>query len=252
MPGAVVMKLFSTLLLLFSASSALLADAPKAKPAVPAVPAQPAKPKDGAAKPRALITSDLTGRELAFVSTARDLGGALNYLASAAGKTNNPNLRGFGEDLVKSLGQQSVVLDAIAEMRKLKPAEGESAIQKRWAEKLGKLQGARFEKALLDAFIEVDTQLIAVYESGTKSSDEAIRNLVEQSLPATRKHLELLESMAGIGSKGGAGVPKTAPKAPPTLTPVAEPPAPLPTPPPAPVAKKPAFRTNIRLPEGQL
>ena len=240
-------------------SSVLFAQAPKAQPAVPAkaaVPAQPAKPKNGAAKPKALITSDLNGRELAFVATALDLSKALNYLATAAGRTTNPDLKGFGQDLMKSLRQQGVVLDAIAEMRKVKIAEGESPAQQRWSEKLEKLQGPRFEKTLLDAFIDIDRQLIAVYETGAKSPDESIRNLVEQSLPPARQHLELLESMAGIGSRAGANAPKAAPKTAPTPPPVAEPPAPTPTPPPPapapPAPKKPAFRTNIPLPDGQL
>jgi len=117
-------RLFAVLLSLSLSASA----APK-KPvvAVPAVPAQPASPSEKPVASATLINSDLGGRDMTFLSQAIDLGKALRYLASQTPRTSNPALRGFGDDLVKTLAAQSAVLNTVAEMRKVTVGDGESA-----------------------------------------------------------------------------------------------------------------------------
>jgi hypothetical protein len=209
--------------------------APKrVKAAVPAVPATPSV----TAKPAgALIDSDLNGREMTFLSSAIGLGKTFRYLASQAPRTANPALRGFGDDLVKTLSAQSAVLNTVAGMRNLKIPDAQDAAERRLAAKLEKLEDIKLEKMLLDSFREADRQAIAIYEMGVKSDDLTIRNLSEQTLPQLREHLLIVEAMTGIAPK------RTAPP-----SPIAEePPASLEPAAPMPLAADP--ETNALIPE---
>ena len=190
----------------FSAAAALCAlivfadAAPKAtKPAVPAVPAE----QSGRRKPAGgLIDSDLNGIEMTFLSKAIELGQTFRYLVSQVPRTANADMRNFGEELVKTLAAQNAVLKTVAELRKIKVPEDEDAPVHRLAEKLGKIEGVKLQKMLLDSFREADRLAIATYELGAKSEDPTIRNLAEQTLPQFRKHLALVETMTGIRPAG--------------------------------------------------
>ncbi len=135
--------------------------------------------------------------DLLFLAHALDLGKSLTYLAEQTARTNNPNLKGYGDNLVKTLAAQSAVLATVAEMRNIK-APAESPTQKKLSDKIGKLEGAKLQKAILDAFIEVDERFIATYELGAHSADATISKFVEQTLPEARKHLLVVQRMAGI------------------------------------------------------
>lgn len=165
---------------------------------VPAVPAQPSNSPTAKKSSAPLISSDLGGRDMLFVAQAIDLGKALQYLALQTPRTSNPALQGFGEDLVKTLAAQSKVLNTVAEMRQVKVSETESSTEKRIATRISNLDGLRLEKAILDAFLEVDREAVATYEIGAKSDDATIREFANQTLPQTRHHLALVQTMAGI------------------------------------------------------
>jgi hypothetical protein len=191
-------------------ATALAAKQPVAKPAVIAQPAAPSKPEEAAPKPAPLIGSEVNMRDLLFLAHALDLGKSLTYLAEQTARTNNPALKGYGDNHVKTLAAQSAVLTTVAEMRNIK-APAESPTQKKLSEKLGKLEGAKLQKALLDSFIEVDERMIATYELGAKSPDATISKFVEQTLPEARKHLLDVQGMAGIAPQY---VERTTPAAP--------------------------------------
>ncbi|MEO6785377.1 MAG: DUF4142 domain-containing protein, partial [Chthoniobacteraceae bacterium] len=173
----------------------------KTRAAVPAVPAVPAAPSQDAKPAAALIDSDLNGRELTFLTGAIEAGKTFRYLASQVPRTANPDLRGFGEDLVKTLSAQSAVLNTVAGMRHLKIREAQSATERRLAAKLGKAEGIRLEKMLLDSFREADRKAVTIYELGAQVDDQTIRKLSEQTLPQIRKHLGVVQAMMGIAPK---------------------------------------------------
>ncbi len=170
----------------------------KVKPAVIAEPSgSPSKPRLAGG----LIDSDLNGRDFTFLSGAMQLGAIFRQLASHIPRTANPALRGFGEDLVKTLSAQGAVLNTVAEMRRLKIPETPSPRENFLTEKLGKLDGVKLQKVLLDSFREADRQALATYEAGAQSDDVTIRNLSTQTLPQIRQHLAMVEAMIGIAPK---------------------------------------------------
>jgi hypothetical protein len=234
-----IMRAFPLLVLLAFPCVALAAPR-KPKAAVAAVPASPSKPSDAPKPAGTLIDSDIGGRDLVFLANAIDVGSALRFLAEQTSRTSNPDLRGFGADLVKTLAAQSVVLNTVAEMRKIRIPEGQSETLRRIAARVGSLEGIRLDKALLDAFREVDRRAVATYELGVTSQDTTIRKLCEQTLPQMREHLSVVQTMTGIAPKREAGETPSGEKASPR-------PAAVPPPVAAPAAR-PGFRTNVRLP----
>jgi len=220
----------------------------KLKAAVPAIPAVPVDPSATPKNNGTLIDSDLGGRDLAFLSDAIGEGKMLRFLASQAERTANPDLRGFGADLVKALAAQSAVLNTVAGMRRLPIPAGQSETERRIAAKVAELDGVKLEKVLLDEFRTVDRRAVSTYELGLASQDQTIRKLCEQTLPLIRGHLTVVDSMAGIAPKHTPGEiaaiekpasPATASIAPvPGLPPIAAPPV------------RPAFRANVQLPGG--
>jgi hypothetical protein len=235
------------LLLTIAISPCVALAAPKKiKPAVPAVPAKPAE-ATGAAKPGGtLIDSDLGGRDLTFLTSAIEEGKILRLLSDQTARTSNPDLRGFGDDLVKTLAAQSAVLNTVAEMRKIAIPAGESENERRIAAKLANLEGAKLEKVLLDEFRAVDRRAVATYELGLTSMDQTIHKLCEQTLPKLREHLVVVDAMAGIAPKRPPGETVLDPAKP---VPVADTPIPIPEPPLiAAPPRRPGFRTNVQLP----
>ena len=250
------MKLHALLALaltLHTAAAAPKKPAPaKAVQAQPAVPATPATP-GAVAKPSGLISSDMSGRDVSFIAQAIDLGKGLTFLAEQTAKTTNPRLQSYGADLLKTLATQEAMLGSAAEMRGVKTAT-ESAEQQKYIAKFANYQGAKLEKSLLDAFIELDQRIITAYEANAKSSDPIIAKFVADALPASREHLAIVQSMSGISPKrpalppvAAAPVAKPDPVAKPEpvvkAEPAPAPEAPKPTPP-----ARPAFRTNIPAP----
>jgi hypothetical protein len=191
---------FRPFLLLILAVPALAQKPKPAAPAIQAVPAAPAKPADSRAMLPAIISSEMSGRDLVFIANAMDLGRALTFLAGQAGQTSNANLKGFGEGLSKTLAAHAALLDTVAEMRKLK-APAESPTETRLKEKLALMQGQKLEKAILNAFIEVNERLVATYQLGMKSGDVTIVKFADQALPQAEEHLMQAQQMAGIAPK---------------------------------------------------
>lgn len=209
------------------------AQAPKAKPAKPAAPSTPAASASSPVGNPGIITSDLAGRDLYVIAQALDVGRAMNFLARQAARTEKPELRGFGDDLVKTLAAQGAVLETFAEMRNVRVPGENSPTQKNVADRLAGLAGVKLEKVFLDTFIELDRRLIGAYELGSKSTDATLAKFAEQALADAKDHLAFVQSMMGIA----------APKPPP----VAEAPPALEPPAPAADAPRPAFRTRVPL-----
>ena len=252
--------------------------AQKPKSAAPAAPAAaaPAKPS-GSAKAPEIISSEVGGRDLVFIANALDLGKALEYLGGEAAKSENPGLQGLGTELLKNLATNSAVVGTVAEMRNINNPK-ESPTQKRLAEKLEKLNGAKREKVLLDLFIEIDGRMAATYDLGRQSADPTILKLSKEAYPQTQEHLFLVQSLAGIAPRRAGGTaakpnvavntppPEPAPQAPKievepkvasTDTPVPKAPEPVAekpaapivaTPPPPPVAVAP----KVELPKAEI
>ena len=228
------MKLLSAFALF---STIVLAAPDSRKPAVsdkkPAVSEESVAPTafEGRAKPKPqLISSDLNGRDLQFITSTVDLRDTLVFLAGKTGESGNSNLQAMGKELQKNLPSQTAVLSTLAEMRNV-VVPATSSRQQRLEKKLAAAKGARFEKALLDALLETNQELVTACEAGLRSSDKTVQQFAEQTLPYAKGTLARVQAMAGIAPRRSeeSSVP------PPIAT----------GPQPAKAAPKPGFRANI-------
>lgn len=233
------MKLHALLALALTLSASAAPKKPAPAKAMQAQPAQPAA-LGKSAKPSTLITSDMGGRDIAFITQAMELGKGLTFLAQRTARTTNPRLQSYGTELLQTLAAQDAVLTSAAEMRNVKPP-AESALQQKYAEKFASLEGAKLEKTLLGSFIELEQSTLATYEANAKSADLTIAKFIAEELPKSREHLATAQSMMGISPKRPTQTPTPAPA--PEAATKAEPEPPKPTPP-----ARPVFRTTVTLP----
>jgi hypothetical protein len=202
------MKLLSALALALSSTLAVAAtDKSKTTPDTVA----PTTFEGHAPKPRRLISSDLGGRELHFITSALELRNALVFLARQTAEAKNGTLQQLGDEIQKTLPAQTAVLTTLAEMRKVSVPE-ESKREQNLGKKLASVKGARFEKALLDALLDANQELVTTCEEGLRSADKSVQQFAEQTLPYARGTLARVQSMAGIAPRRAPGTAVT-PKA---------------------------------------
>ena len=202
------MKLLSTLVL-FSTVTLLAAE--KSKRANLPESIVPVALEGRSSKHRPLISSELNGRELHFITSALDVRNTLVYLAKRTGEAKNPILRKLGLEIQETLPAQTAVLTTLAEMRNVTIPE-ETSRQQTIAKRLGDMKGTRFEKTLLDALLDANQQLVATCETGLRSTDKSARQFAEQTLPYAQGTLARLQAMAGIAPRRAietASTPKT-------------------------------------------
>jgi hypothetical protein len=222
------MKLLSAFALF---STVVLATPDSRKPAESEEPVAPtALVGRGKPKPQ-LISSDLNGRDLQFITSAVDLRDTLVFLAGQTGEAENSNLQAMGKELQKNLPSQTAVLSTLAEMRKVVVPETSSR-QQRLEKKLAAAKGARFEKALLDALLDTNQELVTTCETGLRSTDKTVQQFAEQTLPYAKGTLARVQAMAGITPRRSVEKPG--------IPPVASGPQNA-----KPTGPKPGFRTNI-------
>jgi predicted outer membrane protein len=178
-----------------------------------------AKPATPTAKKPALLSSDMGGRDMLFINQAIEHGKTLTFLAMESRKSTNPELKGFGENLVKSIAAQSAVLNSLADLRSVRVAAAESPAQTKYAARLAKLEGPKRDKALLEAFVETDERVVTTYELAEKSPDPTIKEFVSQTLPQMREHLTLVRALAGIPPQRPVETAETEPAKPAPVAP---------------------------------
>ena len=230
-PFSEIPRALMKLLLAFTLSSTIVLATPDSKK--PVISEETVAPTvlEGRGKPKPqLISSDLNGRDLQFITSTVDLRDTLVFLAGKTSESENSNLQTMGKELHKNLPSQTAVLSTLAEMRNV-VVPATSSRQQRLEKKLAAAKGARFEKALLDALLETNQELVTACEAGLRSSDKTVQQFAEQTLPYAKGTLARVQAMAGIAPRRSAesAVP------PPIAT----------GPQPAKAAPKPGFRANI-------
>lgn len=199
---------------------------------LPAVPEAGSKPVGTGA----LITTDLSGRDLQFFSTAIQAGRLQAFLVDLVKtKGEAESIKAVGAALAATQSEENKQLARLATLKGLTVPAEPPADQKKISDDLDKLSGSNFDKAAMDGIIAASRQSIAAYETAAQSGDGDIKAFSVQMLPIAQEKLRLTEKMTGAGSKAASQLFRTGapPKAPPKATPA-------PATPPATAAPKPA------------
>lgn len=144
-----------------------------------------------------LITSDLGGRELTFLTKANEQGVLMNYLADLAKtKSESKHVQALGELLATTQARENSSLIQLASGKGLNfPARTPLAIKK-LAARLDPLSGAEFDKACLAELVALAKDAVANYELGAQSRDAEIKAFADQGLQLAQQKLGVTEKVA--------------------------------------------------------
>jgi len=200
----------------------------------------------GAPAPGRLLTTDLDGRDLQFLTGAVENGQIQLWLGQQAKEKGEADqVKAIGETLAATQDAENRFVGKLAASKGLPVTPAASAAaQKKIAGQLGGATGAKFDKAVIDQILDTVKQSVASYESVLSSKDPEIKGKLEQLLPMEKEKLTLISRMAGSSQAAGnkptfrTSAPAAAQEPPkkPTPTPAATPakPTPKPGPPPPP------------------
>ncbi len=182
-----------------------------------------------------LITTDLGGRDLQFLTTAVENGlmvAAFGNLAKT--RAESGAIKDVGSALANTQADENKQLIRLAALKGVTLSTAPPAVEAKLSEELDKLTGSAFDKACMDRIIVISKEAVAGYEGAAESKDADIKSFSEQMLPISKEKLRLAEKMTGAGMKAAKTLFRTGAKPPaatPAPAPVGSAPAPLPPPP---------------------
>lgn len=159
----------------------------------------------GAKQPPVVFSTDLSGGDLQFLTSAAEQGllqATLGVLAADHAKSSE--VRDYGQTLATHHATQNEQIKLLAIKKGVAIASRLTPRQNTVAEKLSKLDGLKFDKAYLEEVIQDQQAYAAVFEKAAQSDDPDIKSFVMKSLPEIRHNLELLKKMTGFAPTGEA------------------------------------------------
>ncbi len=158
----------------------------------PNVKSEPAKPTSEKGD------SVVTGGDLAFMNDAAPGSVAEVELGKmAAGKSQNAEVKAFGQKMVEDHTKAGDELKQIAAQKKVMLPTDVMPAHKQLMEKLSKLSGADFDKEYVKAMVEDHEKDVAAFENVSKTAADAdVKAFATKTLPTLKMHLEMIKAMA--------------------------------------------------------
>ncbi|HXG84977.1 MAG TPA: DUF4142 domain-containing protein [Pyrinomonadaceae bacterium] len=158
----------------------------------PIIKTEPAKPASDKGD------SVVTGGDLAFMNDAAPGGMAEVELGKmAAGKSQNAEIKAFGQKMVEDHSKASEELKQLAAQKKVMLPTDVLPAHKQLMEKLSKLSGADFEKEYVKAMVAAHEKDVAAFENVSKTAADAdVKAYAAKTLPTLKMHLEMIKAMA--------------------------------------------------------
>ena len=145
-----------------------------------------------------LLSSEIGGRDLLFLTTALENGHLQLYLGELAkAKAGTEQVKAVGEVLASNQAEENEKLARLAAAKGVTLPGGEAAAKKTLAAKFGKLTGPKLDKALLEEIIQVNERAVSAYEAAAQTKDEEIKAFVDENLPLAKEKLTLTNKMTG-------------------------------------------------------
>jgi len=158
----------------------------------PIVKSEPAKPASDKGD------SVVTGGDLAFMNDAAPGSVAEVELGKmAAGKSQNAEVKAFGQKMVEDHSKAGDELKQLAAQKKVVLSTDVMPAHKQLMEKLSKLSGADFDKEYVKAMVEAHEKDVAAFENVSKTAADAdVKAFATKTLPTLKMHLEMIKGMA--------------------------------------------------------
>lgn len=146
---------------------------------------------------RPLITSELGGRELTFLTKANEHGVLMMYLAETLQtKSAAKPVQALGELLASTQSEESSRLIQLAAGKGMSFKALTPTSLKRLQTRLGSLTGPAYDKAVIGETNLLIKETIANCEAGAKSKDPDVQAFAAQSLELAKEKLSIATKVA--------------------------------------------------------
>jgi putative membrane protein len=148
--------------------------------------------------PSTIISSEIGGRDLQFLSAALEHGRVQLYLGELAkNKADTEQIKAVGEVISDAQMEENKKLVRLATMKGVTLPSVEPIGKKAVEAKLGKLTGPKFDKTLMEEIINVNQQALAIYEAAANTKDGDIKAFIDEGLRLAKEKLLLANKMSG-------------------------------------------------------
>jgi len=165
--------------------------------ALPSLAQQPAAQKatSRSAQKTPLLSSQIGGRDMMFITQTMDQLKTLELLALHASVATNNELRDLGRQITRSVAQQSTLLSTLAEMRNIPENPRESLLRKDYIERLADNNEKSMDATLTELLLATDRELFAAMKNAENSKDAAVREFISNFLPELGGQLRTTASL---------------------------------------------------------
>jgi len=136
-----------------------------------------------------------------FVMLASAAGLAeVNLGKIAAERASSAEVKKFGQRMVDDHTKANKELNALADKKKIPPAQSMDATHRQAAERMAQLTGADFDREFMRQMVKDHKEAVSLFESQSKNGrDEDLKALAGKMLPTLRHHLKMAQEMADTG-----------------------------------------------------
>jgi len=132
-----------------------------------------------------------------FVSKAAQAGMAEVKLAELASqKTQNDAIKQFASHMQSDHSTANSELESIAKQENITVPDKLDAKHQGEVDSLSKKSGAAFDKAYAAAMVKAHKQAVALFKSGSHSSDQNIASFANKTLPTLESHQRMADDLA--------------------------------------------------------
>jgi len=162
-----------------------------------------------AKNPPMIFTTDVSGGDLKFLSSAAEQGLLLATLGVlAADHAKSSEVKDYGQALAKNHATQNERIKLLTIRKGITtPSAGLTKKQNKIADELSKLEGLKFDKAYLEEMVQELQVYAATFELATQSRDPEIKSFATLALPNVKKDLALVRQMTGMAAPASEAAP---------------------------------------------
>ena len=132
-----------------------------------------------------------------FVSKASQDGMTEVKLAELASqKSQNDAVKQFASHMASDHSTANSELESLAKQENIPVADKLDAKHQAKVDALSKKSGAAFDKAYAAAMVKAHKQAVALFKSGSKSSDQNIASFANKTLPTLESHQRMADDLA--------------------------------------------------------
>ena len=156
-------------------------------------------------EPGKLINSDMSGRDLEFLTAVVSTGRAQTYLIDLLHtRASSDEIKKLAENLGIAQEAENKRIVSLAGKKGWNLSMAPTAELKKVGAELEKLQASNFDKAVMDKLVVSNVASLAALDGAAESTDPDIQTFATQMLPLAKEKGQVVEKMTGAGSETAA------------------------------------------------